>query len=361
MSSSMKKICLLIFIFCVASFPAKATCTLDKSDATYLQAPLNITMPMSHNSISGGVDVAVGTILFKMTYRSAIDKAKITCNTTGRWYIERGITSTPLALSTYSDSNYPTVYESGLPGIGIAIGSFPSTQDTTGVMCITGRTYCDYGLYSGLAFDLLIIKTGDITSGTLNATSFPSIYIAVGKNEENMVKIAYLNFSGSIELTQPTCVSPDKQVDLGKWTISRFTGKGSTTPWVDSSIKLTNCGNFKGMVTGANTWNEKGTGVPAIAAPNNWSVSFSSVYGDIDAANGIISVAQDAGSATGVGIQLGDTQTGQPVNLTTSLTGQLAENVTEQEIPLRARIIQTEDSVTPGAIISKVLFNISYL
>lgn len=114
------------------------------------------------------------------------------------------------------------------------------------------------------------------------------------------------------------------------------------------------------MVTGTNTWNERGTDVPAIAAPNNWSVSFSSVYGDIDAANGVISVAQDAGSATGIGIQLGDTQTGQPVNLTTSLTGQLAENVTEQEIPLRARILQTEDSVTPGTITSKALFNISY-
>lgn len=115
------------------------------------------------------------------------------------------------------------------------------------------------------------------------------------------------------------------------------------------------------MVTGINTWNEEGTGVPAIAAPNNWSVTFSSVYGDIDAANDIIRVAQDAGSATGVGIQLvGDTQTGQPVNLTTSLTGQLAENVTEQEIPHRARIIQTEDSVSPGTITSKTLFNISY-
>ncbi|MGV2814550.1 hypothetical protein [Enterobacter cancerogenus] len=216
MLSSVKILWLLTLLFCVASFSAKASCTLDKSDATYLQTPLNITMPMSHNSISGGVDVPVGTILFKMTYRSAIDKAKITCTTTGRWYIERGITSTPLALSTYSDSNYPTVYESGLGGIGIAIGkgntAFPSTQDTTGVMCITGRTYCDYGLYSGLAFDIMIIKTGDITVGSLNASNFPSIFFAVGKSEENMVKIGYFNFSGSIELTQPTCVSPDKLV-----------------------------------------------------------------------------------------------------------------------------------------------------
>lgn len=161
-------------------------------------------------------------------------------------------------------------------------------------------------------------------------------------------------------------------MNLGKWGQARFNGKGAASAWVDSSVRLTGCGQFNGNFTentsSTNSWSDNGDFSAASPEQNRWSVFFSSINGVIDADNGIISTDTSAtDAAQGVGIQLSQ---GTPDSAGTNLV-KIGDNAitgtftttgeTSYVIPLSARIIQTENSVIAGNVTGKVVYTLNYL
>lgn len=159
---------------------------------------------------------------------------------------------------------------------------------------------------------------------------------------------------------------PSYSVELGSWNIDTDLAKiGDTTEWRDASIKLTGCGTFSGTAPGANV-TSVGGGTSSIApcSANGWSIKIDPVQ-TLDAANGIIELTQQSGSANGVGIQLSWTNTFPPELLAdfNTKTGTFAlKSSGDCVIPLYARFIRPGNTLpTPGKAEAKVTYTISYI
>lgn len=341
-----------------------ATCS-----ATYLY---NTTpkVPLLTNTISLGEDAPVGTVLYRQTITPS-GTYDITCDTSTDVTLKYIIIRTQ---SSYSGSfPYDNVFETGYAGIGFAVwNARRNISYTYGKSSYTLAT----GIISAIVekdemqMELALIKTGDIAAGVLDVSSLtPSFRVTTSDKTSAALS---LSFTGSLTITLPTCTTPDYTVNLGKWGQARFNGKGAASAWVDSSVRLTGCGQFKGNFTdntgSTNVWSDNGVSSAAAPEENRWSVSFTSVSGVIDADNGIISTDTSAtDAAQGVGIQLSQ---GLPDSAGTNvvkigdsaMTGTFpTTGETSYVIPLSARIIQTEDSVVAGNVTGKVVYTLNYL
>lgn len=340
-----------------------------KSIAGYAQFP---QMPLLTGSISLGEDAPVGTVLYRQTFTPS-GTYTYTCDTPTDIEILYTTTGTK---SSYSGSfPFKDVIETGYAGIGYALwnarrgisyGSIGNSQIYPIASNVTSATLEK----DDLQVEFALIKTGNISAGVFDASSLTALLVVMASS--NVDTALGLYFTGSLTITLPTCTTPDYIVNLGKWGQARFNGKGSASAWVDSAIRLSGCGQFKGNFTqntgSTNVWSDNGDYTAASPEQNRWSVSFSSVNGVIDADNGIISTDTSAADAAqGVGIQLSQ---GLPDSAGTNLvkigdsalTGTFATTgETSYVIPLSARIIQTEDAVVAGSVTGKVVYTLNYL
>ncbi|MGY6028798.1 hypothetical protein ACUY4Q_001740 [Phytobacter sp. AG2a] len=186
-----------------------------------------------------------------------------------------------------------------------------------------------------------------------------------------MVDIYKISLSGSLQITSPTCnITPSSQsmtVNMGNYKIATFSGKGATTEWKNASIQLINCGQFFGNSEGEN----------GMATFNGTTVTFNSLHNNLlsvtlypqngirsttDAANGIMKIDDGTSGATGVGIQLSSSEsTSGLIDLTTGITQILPKDGTRNiTVPLYARYIQTENSVTAGKANGRLEYVITY-
>ncbi|HFK6081976.1 TPA: fimbrial protein [Enterobacter cloacae] len=340
-----------------------------KSTAGYVQFP---QMPLLTGSISLGEDAPVGTVLYRQTFTPS-GTYTLTCDTPTD--IEILYTTTGTKSSYTGSFPFAEVFETGYAGIGYAVwnarrgisyGSMNNSQTYTLASGVTSATLEK----DDLQVEFALIKTGNISAGVLDTSSLMAILAVVASN--NLDTALGLYFTGNLTITLPTCITPDYTVNLGKWGQARFNGKGAASAWVDSSIRLTGCGQFNGNFTentgSTNVWSDNRDYSAASPEQNRWSVSFSSINGVIDADNGIISTDTSAtDAAQGVGIQLSQ---GEPDSAGTNLlkigdsamTGTFTTTgETSYVIPLSARIIQTEDSVVAGNVTGKVVYTLNYL
>lgn len=359
----------LFILFIVLFVLLKATISFATCSATH---DYNVTpkMPLLTNAISLGEDAPVGTVLYRQSITPS-GTYDISCDSTVDVIFSYIIVGT---ASSYSGSfPYNHVFDTGYPGIGYAVWntkrniSYSYGQSmyfvTTGVDSYTVEK-------DDMQMEFALVKTGDIAAGVLDISSLavPSFVITDDSNNTAFS----VSPTGSLTITLPTCTTPDYTVNLGKWGQARFNGKGAASAWVDSSIRLTGCGQFKGNFTentgSTNVWSDNGVSSAAAPEENRWSVSFTSVSGVIDADNGIISTDTSAtDAAQGVGIQLSQ---GLPDSAGTNvvkigdsaMTGTFpTTGETSYVIPLSARIIQTEDSVVAGNVTGKVVYTLNYL
>lgn len=279
------------------------------------------------------------------------------------------------------------VYPTNVSGVGFVITTLPPVtsvsdadpmphivkQMTERSMSASTTTY---------TFDVSLIKTGPIASGSqVNASSFPAVIFSVpaqaGYSGLPMTLLT-INFSGSVNFVTSTCTTPDVYVEMGTYSVSNtFQMIGSTTPWIDSSIKLTNCPVFSGYYNESSYQKASAyTGSIAtgdVRSSNIMTVSLTPTTSVIDTTNGILEV-NNSGSAgqaaAGVGIQLGYTPSNYAANPTTPTTiwkPGVSWDITPPNdgsgninIPLAARYFQTQSSVTAGPANTKVTFNIDY-
>lgn len=370
---------LTLYLMAMCSIPhalSVVTCSVPE--------PIVSTLPIVPQNITAGPDLPNGTIFYSGRF-SQSGLVKVNCVSTT--IPESGTINKYLKIKSISmpPSSYKGpgrlqhIYETGVPGVGVAIwkGNSAVTAETTTqikeypihVKYVSGASTT---LDSSFSFGL--VKTGDISPGVINGANFPVIISALS-NGSNMnmpadVTLATITFSGVINVTSQTCTTPDVKVDLGIYEKSKyFKGQGSVTAWKDASIHLTNCPRFHGYYAFGGediTINEEGEQNIPTATANVLDFSIQPTTEIIDNANGVmaISSADNNVAATGVGIQFGrGVASGSPVPFNFAGPNRYTPPVDGTPtftIPLVARYIQTAPDITPGRADGKAVFTINY-
>lgn len=329
------------------------------------------TVALIGSNITVGRDVPLGTILFKQTFLTSSVLSVVRCDV-GIYNRTRSrtLSSTPLPLSSWSGLYAGKVYESGIPGIGVYLWSEGQAAPDSAVSpnCGNGTATCTQEPVLG--FDLLFIKTGDVSPGTIQGTLLPSLLLE-WISPTNTLTLQRVNFIGSVNVVARTCITPDVNVPLGTHSVNEFSGVGTGTQWQDFQISLNNCPAFHGTFPGSPNPVFDATGDTSTEqgrVSNALRFRLDPTDGAEDAANGIISLTPaPAGflpAAKGIGIQIG---TGDavpvPVSLATMRPSGIVTTATEGAsyvIPLSARYIQTEAAMTPGPANGAVVFTIEY-
>ncbi|WP_058914241.1 fimbrial protein [Entomohabitans teleogrylli] len=325
------------------AFQVQAACTVTET-VPALQTypiPFNRIFPNVHNNNTllhvdrfintGAVRCSSGTIYF-------VVKVESTLGTTGTFI-----------------GNSP-VYKTNIDGLGVYFDMVQSNGMAIGSTISSGSVshLPNTGMH-------LVKLTNTTIGGVLDASTFPvlSFYAtesSSGAFNSSAVQLTKAAASGVITYMVPSCSAGDKDVWLGEHAASSFTGS-STTDWVDAGLVLT-CDMAFGNTYSSQTESYiTGNLTSTTRADNLYSVSLDAVNGFIDSTRGIM--ALDNGGATGIGIQISRTQSEQ----SWSSLSWIAENqagANTIKIPLYARYIQTNSTVTSGQANSKLIYTVQY-
>ncbi|MBC3230848.1 fimbrial protein [Serratia fonticola] len=351
-------------------------------------------VPLTPAAISAGADIPVGTIIYQGRWISGVTGISVMdCTSTvdpgSFWFnVAWSVEQAPLGLANWSGSPFGgAVYETGIPGIGIAI-SRSNNGDTAKVgqpnyqfpgdiqAPITGGHYKPY-LVNRVIY-VSLIKTGAITPGnhTLDSSKLPVAGLTIVNPLSHPttpglpITVTRVKFEGQLTVSAQTCSTPLVAVAMGSYDISEYFSRiGSTTPWLDASIRLTNCPTFYGFYNADNSTlmfdYTTGTGLVANSTNNSIGVRLTPATSVIDAANGVMAIDSTVpGAASGVGIQLGwgeSSQTPTLFNFSTEQAMTLPKDGSPTiRVPLAVRYIQTASAPTPGKANGKVVFTINY-
>ncbi|CAE1144048.1 TPA: fimbrial protein [Serratia rubidaea] len=349
--------------------------TLLRADvACFVNNPFSISVPL-HASIYAGSDLPVGTVLYR-THLETNYGPDFGCDSGSEpWEIKAtSIAATEPSGPPFSVTGMPfngDIYPTNVDGVGIALLVGNNTFTASRPFNITqGAKNGSIHMNSGLRYDIALIKTGNVTSGSqIQGSALPIIKFRGVETPGYTglpMDLQTLSFTGSVTVTTSTCETQDTTVPLGEYELrGTFKGKGSVTPWKDASIMLTNCPRFigyYGLHGGQSSLNEappSGGGTP-----NKLLVTLTANTGVINAEQGLIKINESSpSSASGIGIQLGfgDTSSAVPWNLAGAqeITPP-ADGSQTIRIPLAARYYQVENVVIPGKADGQVMFTINY-
>lgn len=271
-------------------------------------------------------------------------------------YSQFGITSSGYTTNVITGGGSYTVVTTSVPGVGVAVGGtgytpiigwFPwrDASVSDGLYSVVGPYTTPAGgakVVFGPAFQMAIVKIGDINGGTLPAqiaaivksrcSYYPWGNCGPGNNDVNYKMTA-------VTFIQTACTTPDVTVALGKHSSTEFTGPGSTTSAVSFNINVNAC--------------------PAGMNSVKYRVDPSTTV--VDQSRSVVALDKSS-SATGVGIQLlkSDGTTALPLATLTATTGYNATSGGNFQIPLKARYYQTGASVGPGPANTTMTFTMSY-
>lgn len=353
------------------------------------------TVILNPPAISAGVDIPVGTVIYQGRWiRGENTELVFSCKTpllsTSLWLnVGWAMDVAPTQAANWTGSPFgKAVYETGIPGIGVAISrnsnsdsiitnsaSYEYPKDLE--VIVKGGEYTRY--LQNRTLYVTLIKIGTIQPGiySLDGTKLPTVSLSVVAplyHQQKMtglpVKTNIVKFGGQLTISAQTCSTRDVNVELGNYNIQEyFTRKGDTTPWSDASIIMTGCPTYYGFYNGNNNTlmfdSSKGQGIIATSVSNSIGVRLTPTTDVIDVANGIMSIDSTiASTASGVGIQLAwglSSQTPTPFNFANEHTMLLPKDGSPTiRIPLSARYIQTDSDPKPGHANGKVVFTINY-
>lgn len=341
------------------------------ADCQFTQgAPAFNTMQLLGGNITVGRDVPLGAEIYRQTFQVPANTV-ITCSiqSTNIQRV-RTLPVTPLSLSGWAGSPWGGhVYQTGVPGIGVAVwnagSAMPFTQNYGN--CGGGTANCSWtDVQNSMAFDLSFIKIGEVSPGTIQGASLPTMdqkWIST-----NTLDVQRVNVAGSLNIVSRTCSTPDVQVPMGTRMLNEFSGPNTFTPWKDFTIALNDCPAFHGFYrdTGPR-WLNDGTTNNLNSRKNNvLQLRLDPTRTPINPTLGILSLNPsapgDSAAAMGVGVQVAN-NSGTPMPLATlnasGITPQAQEGAS-YTIALKARYIQTGTSVTAGPANASAVFTINY-
>ncbi len=344
-----------------------ASCTFGPT-VTYPQSNTrSFNLPLAVNAISVRPDLAPGTIIYRQSINisSNAQQARVTCDSSGHFRLGYEYDFLP-KTETSSDSK---IYQTGVSGIGIQFihndgTHFPYIYATTSC---TNTSSCFFSSIWPASSSFVLIKTSEnVIGGTISGSDLPVARYSLGLTG-SMVPIYDIKISGNLTVNTPTCnislVSKSAVVSMGSHKVSDFSGQGSGTAWKDASIILHNCGQFYGNSSTSIAIFDGTQNIDAIGLTSNVaSITLLPGDGINDATNGIMKIADNTATATGVGIQLSrSASTSDKIDLNAAykliLPKDGSSNIT---IPLYARYIQTDSLLTAGKANGNLIYTISY-
>ncbi|QTD31488.1 fimbrial protein [Pseudomonas fluorescens] len=323
------------------------------------------TQPLLAGNLTVGRDVPLGAEIYRQSFRPAGSTA-VRC-VPGLYNIEQRywLPVTPLPLSRWVAPPFNgKVYESGVQGIGIAIWSGSERNTVPFSMTSPNCNGCNIDATRSQGFDLSLIKIGEVSPGSIQGASLPTVALSFIAN--GSLEVQRVNFSGSLFIVSRTCLTPDVNVQMGTYSLGAFSGKNTATAWKTFSIALNNCPAFNGYYQGSGPrWNSDGTVSSLETRKSNvLHLRLDATHSAVNPALGILNLdpGESGASATGIGLQVADSH-GTPVVLASMRDSGIstrAEEGASYHIPLQARYIQTEDTVTAGPANATATFTLNY-
>jgi P pilus assembly protein, pilin FimA len=326
--------CLLVLLF--ISVNAYAGCTANSASAPTIVPP-NLTVQR---------DTPVGTMIGAQVM-SGVD-TPFTCVNDNPPITNQdlGIRSSGTFVTTIGGRR---IYSTSLPGVGYSLGivSVNNCGGTSGWIDgtlafpgnINSRLICR-NLAGMLANQpptvqtmIQYYKTGDITSGTVNAQGLGAYLTRI--NGSIFTEVAVNTASFSVTALACTVTNPSIVVNMGTVVSRNFSGVGSSPS--DGTTK-----NFD-----INLSCNPGTSVNLQIDGDAWSAPL-----------GVLNNGTGTGFASGVGIQL-LTSANSPFALgtPTAITNSASSN---QSIPLLAQYYQTDSTIAPGTVNITATFTLTY-
>lgn len=372
---------------------ASITCTKNYSGRTsYIDQ--NVSVLGKSTTVSALRDLPVGSVLFRQYIYDAdsqvIGVDGCISNVADGEYlklvhaleIKGGL---PAVVGQYQGLD---VYSTGVSGIGVVVAVTYSNSSTllsglpdssTLQTKISNVESGHFGsVYSDQAFELLLVKVGDISPGTwLVAFNYPAITRSAQATNATGVTQDYgyrWNISGAVNVVAGTCQTPDVTVPMGEHSIAQST----TTEWVDFNINLLNCPPMYGRYN-RNASDSSSTAVirwrsvtdytiagPDMANSIGFLLNPVSGYQTLAAGGECAALTDDTDMAKGMCLEIQNRDnvnvlTNSKANTLTDSDLTLLQTTASYAIPLRARYARNNEStLRAGKADTAVEFTINY-
>ncbi|WP_354692559.1 hypothetical protein [Phytobacter sp. RSE-02] len=352
------------------------------TDCSYDTKTFNISIPAG-KKVTIDPNAPVGTVFFEH-YVAPQSGQNFKCQSMGAMNLQGGyvygeggqtVTMSGGGLVSQTGSNYP-VYKTNIPGVGLVVRlmnyAFPYWSSPANYT----NYAIDYTVSVTQAFDINIVKYGDIPVGArtvnIDSTVIPSInsISRVSKSSNtarlpngDVLMARFVLSPSTFNIVSGTCDTPDVAVNMGTRVLgetSNREGGKFATPWVDASIRLINCPVFYG--TGERGENKD------IVRNNIMTVTLMPVNATTSS-QGIMPIDTGSSAASGVGIQLAYGTSASP-QLVDFSAGKGVQNYTMSPsqgttytIPLVARYMQTASTINnikAGNANGKITYLIDY-
>ncbi|WP_423061470.1 fimbrial protein [Citrobacter portucalensis] len=308
----------LLLALWLVSAGAQATCKF------YDEGGSEITENISFGNVSVQRDTPVGSVIATAItgiYNGGNKIAGCTENWTYRWELSKW---------TSKSSAGSDIYNTNVAGVGVRLSNsngkvMPYEQS------VNANTYI---VINGVKAEL--IKTGDITGGTLDTGMLARASVA------GQFYFANVTLNGVSTIASESCSVTTNPVNvaLGKHDKGEFNGTGSGTSWQTFNIGL-NCSK---------------------SARINMRID-ATADGDAAGVPGVIKLDSNPVNASGVGVQLeyfDENNSPQSVQLGQEQYYGASASEGDKLIQLQARYYQTTQTIIPGKADATATFTLSY-
>lgn len=350
-----------VYAACTADVPAKKS-----------------VFPLQGGNITVGDETPIGAVIYRQTihaYKDYKNAPHMKCTGMPAKLSEEQymyFTNVPMPLSSWQAGPFAgNIYATNVPGIGAVITNSKETKAYGLSRTLTyARTMTDSIADVQMWGDtkLLLIKTGVISPGLLSGVSLPTveyqdIYYDTKKTKLIDFKPYVFSFGGSLNVVAGTCKTKDYTVELGSWEVNNIKKSGHSE-WRNADLLLEECPTFHGLIAGVTTDHVTGKNSGLKKQINTFGVTLNGLLSVIDSSRGIINIETTGNSASGIGIQIALGE--ESGSVTPVILGSKTKIDAPTDgrrtitIPLRARYIKTNDTVTPGVASGYAVFRIDY-
>lgn len=348
------------------SAAASAGCDWDVTSA--ISSPLDTRLTIG-GYVTVGEDLPIGSVIYSQRIQTNGSGAKLFCRA-GRYDLVSTLTSNPHGQSSYSDATFPFVFNTNVPGIGVALWQGTPDGGSSARLPIPGRL-SSYLVSSSdsifnftgqndasVSFNIEFIKTAaNVGSGTISSSNLPKFNTSLDGNGEGLV-YQTTAIVGNLTAIPATCnVGSNYYLPLGEHFPDEFNGPGSTAGLAETQIVLSGCPAFYGTTS------------YGVFQPNVVSLKLTPRNGFIDAEQGISQLNTAGGdAASGVGVQLSLQQENgnyqlakfnQDINLANYITF-LEDRGSDYHLGVKATYIQTSEPIRAGKADAQIEFMITY-
>lgn len=308
--------CLLLALWVVASC-AQASCSFASGVSG------EIPGYVSFGNVAVQRDAAVGSVIATATTGAYNGGNAIAgCNEawTYRWELSKWGTLSALGGN---------IYNTNVSGVGIRLTNSSSGKVLPYDQSVGANVFIFIG---GNGIKAELIKTGDITGGTLDTGLLARASVA------NQFYFANATLTGTNTITSESCsvTTNPVNVPLGDHDKSEFSGPGSATAWQTFNINLS-CIQGARINVRIDATADSDAGVP-----------------------GVIKLDSDPVNASGVGVQLWYRYENSPVQFGQERFYYTSPSGGNEYVQLQARYYQTTQSITAGKANATATFTLSY-